>query len=83
MSEYHVASLIVHGYPGHIVEIKEDITSIDGAEIHAEGESGKLIVTTEAQSSQAIANITDLIRDVPSVVNVSIVYHEYMPEAEM
>ncbi|MGJ8679487.1 chaperone NapD [Paraglaciecola sp.] len=83
MSEYHISSFIVRCHKEHVTKNVEKINQIEGAEVHEFEPTGKLIVTAEGFSHRAVSNITELIRDMPQVVDVAAVYHEYTPDAEM
>lgn len=79
MSEYHVASFIVRCHSKHIDIVLLGIKQIPGAEVHEHDPMGKVIVTAEGETHRAISNITEQIRDMPQVVDVAAVYHEYQP----
>ena len=41
-NEYHVASFVAHTLPAYISDVSAEITSTEGAEIHATSPEGKL-----------------------------------------
>lgn len=74
--EYHVASFVVSTKPEHADQVTEHINSMPGLEVHA-GQSGKLVVTAEAQNVRELADVMGTIEQVESVIAVAPVYHEY------
>jgi nitrate reductase NapAB chaperone NapD len=75
-SEYHVASFVVSTRPEHADQVTEHINSMSGLEVHA-GQSGKLVVTAEAQNVRELADVIGILEQVDSVIAVAPVYHEY------
>jgi nitrate reductase NapD len=80
VTEYHVASFVAHIHGEDLPATKRAITDIDGAEIHAESERGKLVFTLEAETHQLIAKRMDLIKDLDGVISLAPVYHQYLTE---
>ena len=74
--EAHIASLIVYVTDMN-ARLTQQIQAIEGLEIHAQG-NGKLVVTLECHDSREIANNSDRISTMAGVVNVQLVYHEYI-----
>ena len=79
-TEYHVASFVAHINAKSLVSIRQSITDIDGAEIHAESDQGKLVFTLEAETHQLIAKRMDLIKDLEGIISLAPVYHQYLTE---
>jgi len=75
-SEYHVASFVVSTKPEHADQVTKHINSMPGLEVHAE-QSGKLVVTAEAQDVRELADVMGTLEQVDSVIAVAPVYHEY------
>ena len=48
--EFHVSSLVVLAQPAQRHQLAERIATLEGAEIHAVSEEGKLVVTLETES---------------------------------
>jgi len=74
--EYHVASFVVSTKPEHADQVTEHINAMPGLEVHA-GQSGKLVVTAEAQNVRVLADVVGTLEQVDSVIAVAPVYHEY------
>jgi len=79
-TEYHVASFVAHIDTASMLSVKRAIVDIDGAEIHAEDEQGKIVFTLEAETHQMIASRMDLIKDLEGIISMAPVYHQYLTE---
>ncbi len=78
--EYHVASFIAHAVLQNIEEIKQKISAITGAEIHATSETGKIVFTIEASSQKQIGRCTEQIQNSTGLLSLSPVYHQFLNE---
>lgn len=75
-SEYHVASFVVRAMPDRAASVATRIESLPGLEVHAV-EDGKIIVTAEAGGARELADMARTLQDLPAVIAVAPVYHEY------
>lgn len=61
--ELHIASMVVHALPQRLPEVRTAILAIAGAEIHGASDTGKLVVTLEAPSTDdMMARISEIQR---------------------
>lgn len=74
--EYHVTSFVVSTRPEHGPRVAAKINAMPGLEVHAE-QQGKLVVTAEAHSVGALADLASSLEQVDSLIAVAPVYHEY------
>lgn len=79
-NEYHVASFVIHAIKGKQDRVTEDILQLDGTEIHAISEEGKIVFTVEADSQFAIGKIIDTLKLHTGIYNLSPVYHQFLPQ---
>lgn len=79
--EYHVASFVAYPIFEQLAEVQEAITTVDGTEIHATSEEGKIVFTIEGHSYKDIGNKMDTIRHHQGVINLSPVYHQILDES--
>ena len=77
MSEYHIASYIIRCYGEFVEQTAALIEAINGTEVHAKDANGKMIVTVEGNSHRDVANTVEALREIPHVVDIAAVYHEY------
>lgn len=61
--ELHIASMVVHAAARRLADVRGAILRIAGAEIHGASDTGKLVVTLEAPSTEAmLAQIAEIQR---------------------
>jgi len=78
--EYHVASFVAHAMADAIEDVSNAIDAIDGAEVHATGETGKIVFTVEAASQKLIGRHIDELRLHTGLLSLSPVYHQFLEE---
>lgn len=81
VSEYHVASLVAYPIFTQLDDVKAAITAVDGTEIHAISEEGKIVFTIEGKSYKDIGKKMDIIRVHKGMINLSPVYHQVLDES--
>lgn len=72
----HISSLIVHAKPGTDALFREQISGLDGVELHAVAEDGRMIVTMESADDAAIRSTYFAIEHLNGVLSVAMVYHQ-------
>lgn len=72
--ELHIASLVVHAVPRRAAQIAEALSAPPEAEVHAVGANGKLVVTLEAASAEAITQRVAAIQRLDGVLAATLVY---------
>jgi periplasmic nitrate reductase NapD len=72
----NISSIIVHPGPGQAKAVGARLAELDGVEIHAVAEDGRMIVTVEADGDGAMVNAFDAISKVEGVLSASMVYHQ-------
>ena len=82
LNEVHISSLIVHVVPEHLLVIKRQIESFNGAEIYGESASGKLIVVIETQHQGYITDTIEAINRLEHVLNTALVFHQIETDLE-
>lgn len=73
----NISSVLVNVRPNLVRQVQSDLAALNGVEVHAATEEGRLIVTIEADSEQAVANMFEVINHLPGVLSASMVYHQY------
>ncbi len=74
--EYHVTSLVVHASPNLVSQVRNDISALEGADIHAETDEGKLVITLEGATQGSILNNVETINALNGVLSSNLVYHQ-------
>ena len=81
-SEYHVASLVASCILKDVEAVKKAITAVEGAEIHAVSNEGKIVLTVEGTGFKNLDKKIDIIRVHKSILNLSPVYHQVLDEEQ-
>ncbi len=82
LDETHIASLVVQALPENIADVASAIAQMEGVEIHAKGENGKLVVVLEAPGTRELTDMVGAIEKTPSVVGAQLIYHQIDDEDE-
>ncbi len=78
----NLSSVLVNALPQALDEVAASLSLLAGVEIHATTAEGRLIVTIEADSDQAVANLFTQINQQPGVLSASMVYHQFEPDPD-
>lgn len=73
----NISSVLVNALPTRVEQAQQGLLALSGVEIHALTEEGRMIVTIEADSEQALAKMFGVINQLPGVLSASMVYHQY------
>ncbi len=76
MSEYNICGVLVMTNPKMGAIVEDTLNKIEGVEVHARENGGKLVVTVEGPHSRECANTISDFGDIKGVVSTSLVYHE-------
>ena len=72
--ELHIASLVVHTTPRRMATVAAAITALPDALVHASSANGKLVVTLEARTAEAMSELVAGIQRVDGVLSAALVY---------
>ncbi len=73
----NISSVLVNARPEKVMQVQDGLRACAGVEVHAASDDGRLIVTIEAESDRAVADMFEEINRQPGVLSVSMVYHHY------
>lgn len=74
MEEIHIASLVVHSTSKRAPSVAAVIAPMPGACVHATTPNGKLIVTLEASTADAMNALVTSIQRIDGVLSATLVY---------
>ncbi|MBL8428903.1 MAG: chaperone NapD [Dechloromonas sp.] len=73
----NISSVILGVLPADGVAVTSGLRKLEGVEIHAVGEDGRMIVTIESGDEDNTSNTFEMIRQMPGVISASLVFHQY------
>lgn len=78
----NISSLLVNARPEAQGELQHQLLALDGVEVHAASKDGRLIVTIEAESDRAAADMFTTISQLAGVLSASLVYTQFEPDPD-
>lgn len=76
-SGINISSVILGVLPADTAVVSKSLSGLEGVEVHAVGEDGRMIVTIESGDADNTSTIFEAIRQTPGVISASLVYHQY------
>ena len=73
----NISGVLVHAYPQKAASVARKLESMDGFEVHANTDAGKIVLTIEKPDDSSIADAMLELHDIPGVLNASMVYHQF------
>ncbi|WP_334158588.1 chaperone NapD [Oryzomicrobium sp.] len=70
----NLASLVVRAQPAKMAVLRDALLAIPGAEIHAETEDGRMIVTVEETPEQTVSTALTRVQQLEPVICVTLAY---------
>jgi nitrate reductase NapD len=72
--EVHISSLVVHATPARLARVEQSIVGMPGARVHGSSPAGKLVVTLETASADAMLAMVGAIQRTDGVLSAALVY---------
>lgn len=76
-SGLNITSIILGVAPNDAAAVSTRLKTIEGVEVHAIAEDGRMIVTIESGDEDNTSNTFELIRQLPGVISAALVYHQF------
>ncbi len=73
----NISGVLVHAYPQKLAAVTRKLDAIDGIEVHASNDEGKIVVTIEKPNDASMSDTLLHLQDVPGVLNASMIYHQF------
>lgn len=74
MNEYNVCGVVIHVRKEKKQAVIKHLLSIEGLEVHADTEEGRLVVTVESEDKYHVADTIDSFKDIEGVLTASMIY---------
>lgn len=78
----NISGVLVRSLPGNIPAVTARLEALAGVEVHGANPDGRLVVTVEEAGDRAMADTVVRIQDLPGVISVSMIYHQYEDEPD-
>ncbi|MBU1363760.1 MAG: chaperone NapD [Gammaproteobacteria bacterium] len=76
-SGINISSAILGVLPTDTSQVGKQLRELEGVEVHAVGEDGRMIISIESGDEDNTSNIFEAIRQMPGVISAALVYHQY------
>ena len=73
----NIAGVLIHSLPGSTETVKHSLTTLPGVEVHAVSADGRMVVTVEGESADALADTFRGFNDMSGVLSAAVVYHHF------
>nr|WP_281496507.1 chaperone NapD [Ferrimonas balearica] len=74
-NEYHISSFVVHCLPDDIRGVRRAIGAMEGSEVHACTDDGKMVVTLERDNRTDMQVAMEALATLSGVLSASLTYH--------
>ena len=74
-----ICSLVVRARPEHLAAVSDTLANMQGVEIHASSDAGKLVVTIDHPEREVCSRTMMEMQNIPGVLGSSLIY-EYFEE---
>jgi periplasmic nitrate reductase NapD len=73
-AQLHIASIVVHCVPPRIAALTQSLLALPGAVVHAVTPEGRVVLTLEADSGEAITSSVAGVQQLQGVLSAALVY---------
>ena len=81
----NICGCLVHARPEAAAQVEQDLSAIDGVEIHGRSEDGRFVVVVEDIADKRASDIIMDLHQVPGVLSLTLTYHHFeeLPEPQV
>lgn len=72
----NISSVIVHARPGSAEAVKLRLAEVEGVEVHAASDEGKIIITIESTNDDGMVGTFERVSKLDDVMSASMVFHQ-------
>jgi nitrate reductase NapD len=73
----NISGVLVHAYPEKVTSVSRKLDEMQGIEVHASTDEGKIVVTVEQADDGSLADTVLNLQDMPGVLSASMIYHHF------
>ncbi|MDA7964429.1 chaperone NapD [Ruegeria sp.] len=78
----NICGCLVHVTPDAALRAQETIENVEGAEVHAASDDGRLVVVVEDTDDRLASETIMDLHQIPGVISLSLTYHHFEDLAE-
>jgi nitrate reductase NapD len=75
-----ISGLVIHVRPEKVEAVQNELLGIDGMDVHAATEDGRVVATLDRPTDSEAADTLYQIRDIEGVINTALVYNYFDDE---
>jgi len=79
----NISGVLIRARPENCEKLKQQLEQVEGVEVHATTDDGKLVVTVEASADTTTADTVYKLQDMPGVIAASMIYHHFEDDTEL
>ena len=72
-----ISGLVVHAHPEHATEVRERLTGLEGVEVHAISDDGRLVITVDVADDHQAADTLMAMQKQDGVLSASLIYNHF------
>ncbi len=72
-----ISSFVLGVSPHDAPQVSDRLAALEGVEVHALTEDGRMIVTIESANGGSTVDTFETIRQMPGVLSAALVFHQY------
>lgn len=76
-----ISGVVIHANPEQCERVRTQITALDGVEVHAVTEEGRLVVTVDQPDDRKAADTFSALQNVEGVLSTALVYNYFEPDS--
>jgi len=73
----NICGCLVHASREAVDTVRDEINRMDGAEVHASGNDGRLVVVVEDSEAGYASDQIMAMHQIPGVISVTLTYHHF------
>lgn len=73
----NISGVLVRSYPKNIQSVWQELTQIEGVEVHGSNDDGRMVVTVEQKNAGLLSDMLTRMNDIHGVLSTSMIYHEF------
>jgi nitrate reductase NapD len=73
----NISGILVQAYPENIRSVCRALSDMEGVEVHASNDDGKIVVTIEQEGNAGMSDMLLSLQNLPGVLAASMVYHQF------